>query len=369
MAHIDMRAAASGVFALALLLGGAIPARAQAGAGAGGPSAPRWELEVYGGVSIGRVSSGGSLELPGPGAPIATSNPTFPSWRVPTWFLGDGAAFLNRVAEQLNVGARIAPLDAALGPSSLNDAGSFAFGARLRRPLRGRFSVEGGIDLLMGGGQVTGDLSGAASAARETFEATFGQILATGPFAGTTVSATSTERDGSSVELAVTGALITDFAPWGAFAPFLVTGAGVLVHAGDAPAIRLEGAYRTAIDGVVPIDETDRLTVEYGDRTAFVGVLGGGVHRALSPRWSLRIDARVLIGPRTTRVALTADPNVVTGTPAGVIETFTYPNLQLSNNPSTGRESTLSGTLDGFDAFTGGWQTRFRVTAGLAWKF
>ncbi|HZL93408.1 MAG TPA: hypothetical protein VFB99_07185, partial [Vicinamibacterales bacterium] len=120
---------------------------------------------------------------------------------------------------------------------------------------------------------------------------------------------------------------------------------------------------------VVPIDETDRLTVEYGDRTTMVAVLGGGVHRTLSPRWGLRIDARVLLDPRTTRVALNAQPDVATGTPAGSIQTFTYPSLQLSNNPSTGRESTLSGTLDGFDAFTGGWQTRFRLTAGLVVRF
>ena len=229
------------------------------------------------------------------------------------------------------------------------------------------------MDVLLGSGRVTQELIEATEAARVSFETTFGQILATGPFTGITVSATGSDRDGSSREIALTGALVTDFAPWGAFTPFVVTGGGVLVHAGDAPAILLEGRYRAfVVDGAapaVPIDETDRLTVEYGDRTAFVAVLGGGVHRTLSPRWRLRIDARVLLGPRTTRVALHADPAAATGTPAGVVQTFTYPSLQFSNNPSTGRESTLSGALDGFDAFTGGWQTRFRVTAGLVVRF
>lgn len=365
-----MRLVAQILLVVAVVLATAPPARAQAGgASGGGPSAPRWEVEVYGGASLGRMSSGGSLELPGPGAPIATSSPTFPSWRVPTWFLGDGAAFVNRVAEQLAVGARISPLDATLGPADQNDAGHFAFGARVRRPLRGRFSIEGGVDVLFAGGGVTQELADATAAARDSFQTTFGQILATGPFTGITVSATGSQRDGSAREIALTGALVTDFAPSGGFSPFLVTGGGVLLHAGDAPAIQLEGRYRALIDGAAPIDETDRLTVEYGDRTALVAVLGGGVHRTLSPRLGLRIDARVLLGPRTTRVALLADPDVATGTPPRFIETFTYPNLQFSNNASTGRESTLSGSLDGFDAFTGGWQTRFRLTAGLVVRF
>lgn len=365
-----MHPAARSLIVALFVLGTGLPALAQTGvAPAGGSSTPRWELEMYGGVSLGRLSSGGSLELPGPGTPIPTSSPTFPSWRVPTWFLGDGAAFLNRVAEQLAVGARVSPLDPALGPGAASDAGHFAFGARVRHPLRGRFSFEGGMDVRLGSGGVTQELADAAAAARDSFQTTLGQILATGPFAGISVSATESVRDGSAVEIALTGALVTDFAPWGAFTPFVVTGGGVLLHAGDAPAVELEGRYRALIDGVAPIDETDRLTVEYGDRTVLVAVLGGGVHRTLSPRWGLRLDARVLLGPRTTRVALDATPAVAISTPARFIETFTYPNLQLSNNPTTGRESTLSGTLDGFDAFTGGWQTRFRLTAGLVVRF
>ena len=365
-----MRLTAQSLLVVVAVLATVSPARAQAvGASGGGPNAPKWELEMYGGLSLGRMSSGGSLELPGPGAPIATSSPIYPSWRVPTWFLGDGAAYLNHVAGQLAVGARISPLDGALGPAALNDAGHFAFGARVRHPLRGRFSIEGGMDVLLGSGQVTQELADATAAARASFETTMGQILATGPFTVISVDATGSPRDGSTREIALTGALVTDFAPWGGFSPFLVTGGGVLMHVGDAPAVQLEGSYRALIDGVAPIDEKDRLTVEYGGRTTMVAVVGGGVHRTLSPRWGLRIDARMLLGPRTTRVALTADPDVATFTPGRFIESFTYPNLQLSNNPSTGRESTLSGALDGFDAFTGGWQTRFRLTAGLVVRF
>ena len=364
-----MRFTAYTWLAAALMIGSAAPARAQTGATSSRSSAPRFDLEMYGGLSLGRQSSGGSLELPGPGAPIATSSPTFPSWRVPTWFLGDGALFINRVAQEFGTAARIAPLDGSLDPAALSDAGNFSFGARLRYPLRGRFSLEGGVDVMLSGGQVTQALLDAAAAARDSFQSVFGQILATGPFTGTVVSAATSHKDGASREIALTGALVTSFSPWGSFSPYLVTGGGVLVHGGQAPAVQLDGAYSFRIEGVTPINETDRLVVEYGEGTAFVGLVGGGLERNLSPRWRLRFDARVLIGPRTTQVALHADPSVTTATPAGFIETFTYPNLQFSNNPSTNRESTLSGSLDGFDAFQGGWQARYRFTVGAVVRF
>jgi hypothetical protein len=83
----------------------------------------------------------------------------------------------------------------------------------------------------------------------------------------------------------------------------------------------------------------------------------------------LVLDARVLTGPNTTSVRAYASPTMVTGSPAGFIESFTYPNLQFSNNASTGRLSTLSGSLDDVEVFRGGWVTRGRVTAGLYFSF
>ena len=67
------------------------------------PADTRWELEVAGGLSLGRVTHRGRLDLPPAGAPIDTSSPVFPSWRVPSWFFGDGAAFLNNVAAEFGV--------------------------------------------------------------------------------------------------------------------------------------------------------------------------------------------------------------------------------------------------------------------------
>ena len=61
-----MRLLAQSLLAVVAVLATGVPARAQTGgATAGGPSAPTWELEMYGGLSLGRWSSGGSLGLPG----------------------------------------------------------------------------------------------------------------------------------------------------------------------------------------------------------------------------------------------------------------------------------------------------------------
>jgi hypothetical protein len=350
----------------------ATAAAAQTGATPSGPAAgPHWEVDLYGGLSLGRKSSGGSLVLPEPGAPIATSSPTFPSWRVPTWFLGDGAAFLNQVAEEFRVPGRITPLDTVLRASGLSDRGAIPFGARIRHPWRTRHAIEVGVDVLATNVGLSNALIDGVQAARTSFQTTFEELLATGPFTGPIVTTSSTLADGSSREIALTGALVIELAPFSGVVPFVVAGGGVLAQMGTPPTVSVEGRYRFSIAGTIPlpVDETDRLTLRYSQRSVPVGVVGGGVRRDLSGRWSVRVDARVLISPNTTRVAIDADPLVATGTPSGFVESFTHPNLQFSNNPSTGRVSTLSGSLSEFDAFKGGWQMRARVTFGISTKF
>ena len=84
----------------------------------------------------------------------------------------------------------------------------------------------------------------------------------------------------------------------------------------------------------------------------------------------MRIDARFLIGPSPVRAEITGSPSRVVGTPAGFIESGTYPSLVFSNNDATGRTSTLSSTyVIGFEVFSGGWQLRPRVTVGVFWRF
>ena len=62
----------------------------------------------------------------------------------------------------------------------------------------------------------------------------------------------------------------------------------------------------------------------------------------------------------------TRRPSFARTGPAGFVESFTNPAIQFSNDPSTGRRSTLSApALQGFEVFSGGIQTRTLVTVGV----
>jgi hypothetical protein len=329
---------------------------------------PRWEIEAYGGFVAGQASSGGARTLPPAGAPIVTSNPIFPSREVPSWLFGDGASLLNQVVEAFELDARVAPLDAAFAPPDSPRAAGF--GARLRRHLSARWSMELGLDTTASAAIDADTLSAAAQATRDSFVAAMGDLLATGPFNALAIDADVAGVAGSRRETAMTLALNRRLGMWGAFAPYATFGGGVVIGSGTQPSASIDAAYRFRVLGEVPIDESDRVTVRYDSGTAFVAVLGGGVHRALSDRWGLRIDARVLLGPDPTRVTLDATPGSVRGAPAGFVESFTSPAVQFSNDPSIGRVSSLSGTgLDNFEVFKGGTRARTLVTIGVTRRF
>jgi hypothetical protein len=331
---------------------------------------PGWTVEFYGGLTAGRVTAGGTVALPDPGAPIATSSPIFPSWHVPSWFFGDGAAFLNNVAGEFDVTERVVPLDAALGRSGVRAAGAVAAGIRLRRPIQGAWSLEIAADVMPVSARIADDLESAIDTARQSFESAMAAVLATGPFTGVSVSTMSATSSGSSRDLVLTAALEETLAPIGAFTPYVVMGGGLSIHAGTAPSVTVTGRYEFLIADEVPIRETDTIVLRARQKTSVVLVAGGGIRRALSGRWGLSIDARAFIGPDPARLTIDASPVAETRTPAGFVESFTYPNLQFSNNASTGRVSTLGGPgLSGFEAFAGGWQTRVRVTVGIFTRF
>ena len=283
---------------------------------------------------------------------------------------GDGAAILNEVNAQFGVSPRVAPLDAALAALNLDYGTRTTFGARIRREITSRYSAELSIDLLTGSADIDDELLSAVVGARDSFPAALGALLAEGPLTHVSVDATSATSAGANRELAITGAALMRLGSLGGFEPYATLGAGVLTGTGDLPSVSLEATYRFRMLDEVPVDESDRLTLRYEHQAAFVGVLGGGVRRPIGARWGLHADGRVLIGPQRTRLVIDAQPVVVHGTPADSIETLTNPSIQFSNEPSLGRVSTLSGSLDGFEAFTSsGIQTRVLVTFGVFVRF
>ena len=330
---------------------------------------PRWELEGYGGVVAARTADEGTVTLPPPGAPLVTSSPIFPTRQVPSWFFGDGATLLNSVNAEFGVAARITPLDAAFAP--LLSSRVPVAGVRVRRRLNDRLSVEFGVDAFTRSEDLSSGLAAAVESTRASFRTAFAGLLGSGPFLGVTVDAAgATETEVHRRELATTGAIVARFSPWGSFIPYATFGGGLVTGSGALPSATLDAHYRFSILGEVPIDETDRVSLRYSRRAAFVAVLGGGLQRALSARWSVRVDARVLLGPDTTRIVVDATPGSTRSGASGFVESFTNPAVQFSNDPSTGRRSTLTEpALSGVEVFSGGLQTRTLVTVGIVRRF
>ena len=330
---------------------------------------PRWEIEGYGGVVAARTAGEGSLTLPAAGAPIVTSSPIFPSRQVPSWFFGDGATLLNGVNADFGIAARITPLDAIFAP--LDSSRVAAVGVRVRRRLNGRLSFEIGVDALTRPEDRSSGLEAALDAARSSFKTAFTGLLATGPLAAVVVDATgSAAAEVRRRETAATVALSARLGRWGSFVPYATFGGGILTGSGSLPSARVEGRYRFSILNEVAIDETDRVSVRYARQAAFVAVLGGGLQRDFTGGWGIRTDVRMLLGPDTTRVLIDATPSMARTGPSGFIESFTNPAVQFSNDPSTGRRSSLSApALQDVEVFKGSVQTRTLVTFAITRRF
>jgi hypothetical protein len=330
---------------------------------------PGWEIEAYGGIVAARTAGEGTRSLPAAGAPIVTSNPIFPSREVPSWLFGDGATLLNGINAEFGKAGRLTPLDQAFAP--LDSARVASVGVRVRRRLTDRFSAEIGLDAFTRPEDKSSGLDAAVEASRASFRTAFTDLLATGPFSGVVVDASgTTATEVRRRETAATLALNVRFTPWGSFVPYLTFGGGVLTGGGSLPSASLQGRYRFSILGEVPIDETDRVSLRYTRGASFVAVLGAGLQRDLSDRWGVRVDGRMLLGPDATRIVIDASPSAARTGPSGFVESFTNPAVQFSNDPSTGRRSTLSASaLQGVEVFSGGLQTRTLLTVGVFRRF
>jgi len=334
----------------------------------------RWQVELLGGISLFDLPTSGDAALPPAGPTLPTSGPTNPSRRIPTWFLSDGASLLNGTNDEFGVASRLVPLDSALGRLGLSGANAPVMGMRLRRDLTTRWSIDLSTELWRGATEVDPALLDAVETSRASFEGAFRGLFATGPFGATAVSTDVSISERTSRELAVIGSIRYHLLK-GSWSPYLTVGGGMLTRIGSLPSITLNGSYRFQVQAsaspAVSFAESDAVTLRFEQAAGPVGVTGLGLRQQLSPRMGFSIDGRMYVSRETLRLRVDSRPSVTTGTPAGFIESFTAPAVQFSNNPSTGRASSLSGTpLNGFEAFTtSGVQLRYAVTAGVFIRF
>lgn len=333
----------------------------------------KWQVEGFGGLSLFELPASGEAALPPTGPSLPTSGPTNPSRRIPTWFLGDGASLLNGTNADFGVAGRLVPLDDALGSLGLSGSHAPVAGLRLRRELNTRWWLEVGTEVHTGAADLDPDLLDAIELSRASFASAFTGLFTTGPFINVDVDAISRVTGTSSRELAVTAAVRYTLAKR-TLTPYVLVGAGLVHRLGDLPTATLTGTYDFTVatsSSQSRFTESDTLTLRFEQGTALVGIAGAGLQHALTDRLGLAIDGRASFGAPALTLQLDSTPSVTTRSPGSFVESFTTPAVQFSSNPSTGRDSTLSGApLTGFKAFsTSGLQIRYLVTAGIVVRF
>lgn len=337
------------------------PTYAQAGAG-------KWEVEAHGGGMFTSTPSSGSAEtLPvgasfSPGLGLSTR-------RESTWLFGDGSTLLNQVAAAFRSSSRITALDSVLGSAAASRENGGSFGFRLARRFGSRYAAEFGFDVTQTPLRFTSAATSGIEATRGSFVTVFNSVL-TGPFNNLNVTATADVNEASGHQILTTGVMTVDLITHGRLIPFVTGGGGVISNGGDSPSVTVVGNYAFSIVGVVPINETDRVTVRVVERDhSAVGVFGGGVRYAASPRWGLRFDVRATAGGGKVDTIVDAAPSAVNGTPPGAIFSLTAPSIQFSTVPAI-PSSLGAPAISSLRTFTGsGSAIRTNVTGGVYFRF
>lgn len=330
----------------------------------------RWEVEVHGGGIASSTFSGGSTQLPGSAVFTASSGRT--SRRVSSWFFGEGASLLSPVGAQLGVGSGMTPLDAVLTGGLADRAPGGHAGIRISRSVSPWLAVELTFDYSVAPVEIDAEAAALIDASSASFASTWSGIVDTGPFANAVVDSTRVVSTREGRQTFATGTLNFNLRSGGRVIPYLVAGGGLVSTLGDSPRATLEGRYQFDVASAWQVRESDRVVIRHETtRHGLAGVVGGGVKLMASRRWGVRLDARLYLSDTSSRTVLDANPEVATLTPAGQLSSVTSPSLQLSNNPTTGFPSSLSGpAVTEFTTFdASGIRPQLAISGGLLWRF
>ena len=269
--------------------------------------------------------------------------------------------------------ARITPLDPVLTRAAFERKNGLDFGARINRRLTSRLAAEFSVDSAGRTVDLSDDAIKGIEATRASFGPIWDGIIATGAglFANPLTTSTTTLLEGTSIrDTFLTGAVNVTLSKGTRLEPYLTGGAGVRIRSGDLPTPTVSGSYRFTFLGFAPFIESDSVQVHFaGKETAPVGVFGGGVKYALSPRQGLRADVRVHISPNSIDTLVDTLPNSVLGTPVFSISSATTPTLVFSNTSAV--RSNLTGpAITDLKTFTGsGSEIQTSLTVGYYLRF
>jgi hypothetical protein len=337
----------------------------------------RWRVELRGGFGLATNPSGGTGQLPGLGAVLSPASLTGgPVRAVSSWFFGDGAAQLNSIAASASPPGLVLPsLDAMLTKRNANRGSGGTVGVTISRDLSARLSADVSFDFNVQPLAWTSAATTAIEAARAGFIATWQPLLAAvSPAAAPApvVTATTTGATSAGREIEASGTLTYRLRPGSRFDPFVVLGAGILANAGSTPSGVLTGNYDVRVvdprDSRLPfgeVNQTDMVTIAMADGGLRpIGILGGGIDKALSAGSGLRFAARLAVGPNDAETTIDAKPTTTFG--GGLF------NVTMFNATTTiVLPVTLSGaSLTGFKTFVGkGTRIESTITVGYFFRF
>jgi hypothetical protein len=337
----------------------------------------KWELDAHVGGAFGNQPTAGTPIGKFPVGDAFTTLAGRPSRYASTWYFGDGAVLINQIGTGFTgtsaAATRVTPLDPVLTAASLERKRGLSVGGRLTRRLTPIMSAEFGLDSMAGSLNLTSKALDGLEATRASFTPMWNALIATGGtiFLSPSVSSTSTlAKQADSRQTLVTGAMNFDLPSSGRIVPYVTAGAGVLLRSGDLPTATLTGTYQFRFLGTAPFSESDVVKVHFAMKdTAPVGLFGGGVKYALSPRQGLRVDARVHISRSSIDTMVDAHPSSALGIPGFSISSATTPSLVFSNVSVT--RSNLTGpAITDLKTFAGsGLDVQTNLTVGYFVRF
>jgi hypothetical protein len=336
-------------------------------------SAPVWSIEVHGGLMTAQAARGrGAAEFPA-GATFTTAGGD-PSRRVPSWYFGDGARLFNEVQQQFATRfgvsfPAIVPLDPMLTGASAERAAGISAGARVRRRMSPRYSIEAAFAYARTPLQLRPGARRAIEETSASFEDAFTGLLSTAPIADLRVSSAAEFNDRRGHQLSVTGALVLDVLRRGRVGIYAVGGAGLLASGGSTAEARLRGSYQFSLFGVIPYNENDTVTIQLVDRRrAAVGVAGGGITYDLRARQALRVDVRAELGAGGVRTLVSSSAALARGMPAEALPSATSPSIQFSTTDAH-PSSLMPGRTETETFSGGGLHIRAHFTVGYVFRF
>lgn len=327
-------------------------------AGEGRDRSKPWEIEFHGGGFFDTASGTGQGFTPLPGTPFFTGLGT-PSLFVTSFMFGDGASLVN----QISGSGTIVPLDPILDRAVGKRQSGPSIGVRMSRDFGAYFNGELNFDWSVTPAALKQSTLLQVEATRASYSNFF--------VISTPQGAISDVRRSEGSQLFYTGVVNVYLKPDGKVLPYLSFGAGGVSDVGPRPHAGIFGQ-NTVAGAFGPHNETDIVNLEAGSKhsTHLVGILGFGVKYFATPQWGLRLDLRDHVTRNYIDTILSAHPIVATLSPTDVTFFGTTPDIQFSNDPSSGFASSLGGSSNRLRTFKGdGLSNQINLSIGVFYRF